>query len=108
MECLLIVLFSLLTSYIMFESIADMMVNRSHNQGLRLIIKKIIFYTLVIYIVFMSIKSLYSIYQYNKIYNEFKKTEITNNIDISTLKDTYILLEGKIKSEPDMFQNEYI
>ena len=72
------------------------------------IIKKIILYILVIYIVFMSIKSLYNVYQYNEIYNEFKKTEITNNIDISTLKDTYILLEGKITSEPDMFQNEYI
>lgn len=47
-------------------------------------------------------------YESNKIYNEFKKIEITNSIDISKLEDNYILLEGKIKSEPDIFQDEYI
>ena len=108
MEVLLIILFSLLISYIMFESISDRMVNRVHNKELKLVIKKSIFYILLIYIVFMSLKSLYSIYQYNQIYNEFKKTKITNNIDISTLNDSYILLEGKLTSQSTMFQNEYI
>lgn len=108
MLIILIVLSSLLISYITIESTADMIMNRKHNQEARLIIKKIIFCILAIYIVFLSTKSLYSIYQYNKIYNEFKKTEVTNNIDISKLKDAYILLEGKIKSESVMFQNEYI
>lgn len=73
------------------------------------ITKKIIFYICVISAIFISIKSLYSIYQYNNLYNDFKKTEITNtNIDISTLKDTYILLNGKINSNSDTFESEYI
>ncbi|MDR3598747.1 hypothetical protein [Clostridium sp.] len=92
----------------MFEQISNMMVNRAHNQGLRLVIKKNIFYILLIYIIFMLLKSSYGVYQYNKIYNEFKKTEITHNIDISTLKDSYVLLEGTITSEPSIFEDEFI
>jgi hypothetical protein len=105
---MLIVLFSFLFSYIIFEVIALIMGNRVYGQGFRLIMKKTIFYILAVYIIFLSIKSLYSMYQSNKIYNEFKKIEIINSIDISTLKDNYILLEGKIKSEPNTFQDEYI
>lgn len=108
MEYLLIILFSLLISYIMFEQVSNMLVNRVYNQGLRLSIKKSIFYILLIYIIFISIKSLYYFYQYNEIYNEFKKTEITYNTDISTIKDSYILLEGKITSTPSIFENEFI
>lgn len=104
----IVVLSSLLFSYILVGVIANIVLDEPHNRKVRLVAKKIIFYILVIYIVFMSVKSLYSIYQCNKIYNEFKKTEITNNIDISTLKNNYILLEGKINSESDIFENEYI
>lgn len=56
----------------------------------------------------MSLKSLYGVYQYNTIYSTFKKTEITQNVNISTMKDSYILLEGKITSKPTILENEYI
>lgn len=55
MECLLIiliVLFSFLFSYIIFEAIALIMGNRVYGQGFRLIMKKIIFYVLAIYTIF--------------------------------------------------------
>lgn len=108
MEYLLIILFSLLFSYILFDSITNRMGLNVQNQGLRLVINKTIFYILLIYIIFMSLKSLYGIYQYSTIYSEFKKTELTQNIDISKLKDSYILLEGKITSKPTLLENEYI
>jgi hypothetical protein len=108
MEYLLIILFSLLFSYILLDLIAARMGLNVQNQGLRLVINKTIFYILLIYIIFMSLKSLYGIYQYNTIYSGFKKTEITQNVNISTLKDSYILLEGKITSKPTILENEYI
>lgn len=71
-------------------------------------ITKSIFYILSIYIIFLSLTSFYRVYQYNKIYNKFKSLDITHNIDFSTLKDSYILLDGKIKSTPSTFETQFI